>query len=191
VSATHAIEYVVSEDQVERLLLAGLAAKKLNPPSSKRASVILWVCVGLLVLVTIFYWAVLGFDCTVPLLALLNMVLVLGWAIRVRSHRRLRAVFSEYVQKLGSSPVRWTLSDGGMACESALGAREVRWTDIRGITFGHGYWAVAEKSGNITLLPADKFSEQAERFLLAQAREAGATIPKPAGVEADYDDEPR
>jgi hypothetical protein len=109
-----------------------------------------------------------------------------------RQRRWAREALREAFRRLESPYVRWTLTPNHLTVQSGRDTRAIRWEDVLEVGLTGSFWILTVRGSPHMLFPGDRLPNDAARFLLVRARNAGAAIRVAAGAHTGDDaaDEP-
>lgn len=187
-SETHLIEYEITEEQAAAAADAVLESIQARPGAQlARSHIIRTTLYTLLAIVLLAVLTWLGpppglwfapfllCGLSVVLLLILGLGTVLG-ASGPWQRRRLDAAMREAFRGLESPHVRWTVTDEQLVVESGGEVHAFGWDEVKDVFLTGTFWLLAIENSPTMLLLADRIPDATARFLLTQARAAGATI---------------
>ena len=86
------------------------------------------------------------------------------------------------MRRLDSPHVRWTLTAERLTVQAGRDVRDIRWEDVKAVGLTGTFWVLTVQGSPHMLFPGDRLPEDAARFLLRQARGAGAAIRVAGGA---------
>jgi len=193
---SYVIEYEITEESAEAAADAVLSLHGGTEPLARmRPILIQFGLLGLFVMVLTLLGVWLGqpwwfFVVVTLLLVIVGLIFALSFLVVLvtpRQRQWARDALGEAFRRLESPHVRWTLTADQLTVQAGRDVRDIRWEDVKEVGLTGTFWVLAVKGSPHMLFPGDRLPEDAARFLLKQARNAGAEIRVAGGSHAGAD----
>ena len=195
-SESYVIEYEITEESAEAAADAILALHGGGEPLGRmRPILVQFGLLGLFVMLLAVLGVLMGqpwwfFVVVTLLLVIVGLIFGLSFLVVLvtpRQQQWARDALGEAFRRLESPHVRWTLTRELLTVQAGRDVREMRWQDVKEVGLTGTFWVLAVNGSPHMLFPGDRLPEDAARFLLEQARNAGADI-RVANRPRRYDD---
>jgi hypothetical protein len=182
---SYVIEYEIREESAEAAAEAILALHGgAEPLGRMRPILIQFGLLGLFVMLLAVLGILMGqpwwfFVVVTLLLVIVGVVFGLSFLVVLvtpRQRQWARDALGEAFRRLESPHVRWTLTRDLLTVQAGRDVREIRWEDVKEVGLTGTFWVLAVNGSPHMLFPGDRLPKDAARFLLEQARNAGAEI---------------
>jgi len=190
----YVIEYEITEESAEAAADAVLSLHGGAEPLARMRPILLqFGLLGLLVMVLTALGVLMGqpwwfFVVVTLLLVIVGLVFGLSFLVVLvtpRQRQWARDALREAFRRLESPRVRWTLTPDRLTVQAGPDVRDIRWEDVKEVGLTGTFWVLTVKGSPHMLFPGDRLPDDAARFLLNQARNAGATIRVAGGSQPE------
>ena len=193
---SYVIEYEITAESAEAAADAILSLHGgAEPLARMRPILVQFALLGLFVMALTMLGLWMGqpwwfFVVVTLLLVIVGLVFGLSFLVALvtpRQRQWARDALGEAFRRLESPHVRWTLTMDQLTVQAGRDVRDIRWEDVKEVGLTGTFWVLAVKGSPHMLFPGDRLPDDAARFLLKQARNAGAEIRVAGGFPARDD----